>query len=208
MKMRFACFVMLAAGLVACGQQTTPSVELFNGHDLTGWVAVTADSTAVSPFSVAEGCIRVAGQPFGYLRTAEAYGDYRLHVEWRWIGQPSNSGLFQRIQEGDGIWPTLIECQLEAGNAGDLLSLNGAPIDGAEPMSPSVLILKNRGESSERPAGEWNEADIVCTGGKITVYINGELQNEATSEYKNGYIALQSEGGPIEFRNIYLTSVE
>lgn len=208
MKMRFACFVMLAAGLVACGQRTTPSVELFNGHDLTGWVAVTADSTAVSPFSVAEGCIRVAGQPFGYLRTAEAYGDYRLHVEWRWIGQPSNSGLFQRIQEGDGIWPTLIECQLEAGNAGDLLSLNGAPIDGAEPMSPSVLILKNRGESSERPAGEWNEADIECRGDRITVRINGVLQNECTGADTRGYLALQSEGGPLEFRNVRLTPLD
>ena len=208
MKMRFACFVMLAAGLVACGQQTTPSVELFNGEDLTGWVAVTADSTAASPFSVAEGCIRVAGQPFGYLRTAEAYGDYRLHVEWRWIGQPSNSGLFQRIQEGDGIWPTLIECQLEAGNAGDLLSLNGAPIDGAEPMSPSVLILKNRGESSERPAGEWNEADIECRGDRITVRINGVLQNECTGADTCGYLALQSAGGPLEFRNVRLTPLD
>lgn len=205
MKMRFACFVMLAAGLVACGQQTTPSVELFNGEDLTGWVAVTADSTAASPFSVAEGCIRVAGQPFGYLRTAEAYGDYRLHVEWRWIGQPSNSGLFQRIQEGDGIWPTLIECQLEAGNAGDLLSLNGAPIDGAEPMGPSVSILKRQGESAERPAGEWNEADIECRGDRITVRINGVQQNECTGVHTRGYLALQSEGGPLEFRNVRLT---
>ena len=118
--MRFFYLLALAAGLVSCGQKATSPVELFNGEDLAGWVAVTADSTAASPFSVADGCIRVAGEPFGYLRTAEPYGDYRLHVEWRWIGRPSNSGLFQRIQEGDGIWPTLIECQLEAGNAGDL----------------------------------------------------------------------------------------
>ena len=55
---------------------------------------------------------------------------------------------------------------------------------------------------------EYSIALSVQLGGKITVYINGKLQNEATSEYKNGYIALQSEGGPIEFRNIYLTSVE
>ena len=203
--MRFFYLLALAAGLVSCGQKATYPVELFNGEDLAGWVAVMADSTAASPFSVADGCIRVAGEPFGYLRTAEPYGDYRLHVEWRWIGRPSNSGLFQRIQEGDGIWPTLIECQLEAGNAGDLLSLNGAPIDGAEPMGPSVSILKHRGESSERPVGEWNEAEIECRGDRITVRINGVLQNECTGAHTRGYLALQSEGGPLEFRNVRLT---
>ena len=72
----------------------------------------------------------------------------------------------------------------------------------------AIYIIREVAAECEKPVGEWNEADITCKGGKITVYINGELQNEATSDYKNGYIALQSEGGPIEFRNIYLTSVE
>ena len=78
--MRFFYLLVLAAGLVSCGQKATSPVELFNGEDLAGWVAVTADSTAASPFSVADGCIRVAGEPFGYLRTAEPYGDYGLRT--------------------------------------------------------------------------------------------------------------------------------
>jgi hypothetical protein len=32
--------------------------------------------------------------------------------------------------------------------------------------------------------------------------------NECPGEHTEGYIALQSEGGPIEFRNIYITDVE
>ena len=39
-----------------------------------------------------------------------------------------------------------------------------------------------------------------------TVYINGKLQNECTTNTTDGYIALQSEGGPIEFRNLYITA--
>ena len=39
------------------------------------------------------------------------------------------------------------------------------------------------------------------------VYINGELANECTTLRGKGHIALQSEGGPIEFRNITLSEL-
>ena len=43
----------------------------------------------------------------------------------------------------------------------------------------------------------------------MTVYINGELQNRITGVSNNkGYIGLQSEGGPIEFRRVELTPLE
>ena len=47
--------------------------------------------------------------------------------------------------------------------------------------------------------------EITCKGDTIEVKINGLLQNKATgSTVKQGFIGLQSEGGPIEFRNITL----
>ena len=200
--------VALAAIVSSCADNNKTS--LFNGKDLNGWVCVV-DSESTTPasevFGVADGCIRIAGKPFGYMRTHKTYGDYQLHVEWRWIGEGTNSGIFQRVQSGDKVWPEAVECQLQAGRAGDFVMLGGAKI--AEVECVGEFPVKDRvGGECEKPVGEWNEADITCKGGKITVYINGKLQNEATSEYKNGYIALQSEGGPIEFRNIYLTSVE
>ena len=67
---------------------------------------------------------------------------------------------------------------------------------------------KRVGGASEKPAGEWNEAEVICKGDRITVYVNGVLQNECSGVNTRGYIALQSEGGPLEFRNIYLTEVE
>ena len=68
--------------------------------------------------------------------------------------------------------------------------------------------IKNANTVATNAWGEWNEATVICKGGKVTVYINGQLLNECTTTATEGYIALQSEGGPIEFRNIYLTAIE
>jgi hypothetical protein len=56
--------------------------------------------------------------------------------------------------------------------------------------------------------GEWNKAKIEVKSGVITIYINGELQNKGTNKVKKGYIGLQSEGGPIQFRNMKLTTAK
>ena len=150
-----------------------------------------------------DGKICIAGTPFGYLRTEKKYGDYTLHVEWRWVGEGTNSGLFQRVQDGDKLWCTAIECQLCSGKAGDFVMLGGAKIKEVECVGE--YPVKDRAGDYENPVGEWNSADIVCKGNSIKVMINGKVQNECTCEFVDGYIALQSEGGPIEFRNIYIT---
>ena len=210
MKVKFIIAAVAMAAIVSsCADCNKTS--LFNGKDLNGWVCVVdsaSDVSASEVFSVRDGNIRIEGEPFGYMRTHKKYGDYQLHVEWRWVGgEGTNSGIFQRVQNGDKVWPAAVECQLKAGRAGDFVMLGGAKIAEVECVG-EVPVKERVGGECEKAVGEWNEADITCVGGKITVYINGELQNEGTAEYKNGFIALQSEGGPIEFRNIYLTSVE
>ena len=206
MNIRFLFAALVCAlALGSCGGNAR--TELFNGKDLAGWVCVVdslGDVPAGEVFTVRDGNIRIAGQPFGYMRTARQYGDYRLHAEWRWIGEATNSGIFQRVQAGDRLWPEAVECQLQAGRAGDLLGLGGAEIAGAE-SNGRVFIKKRSGGECERPAGEWNKAEIVCVGDHIAVCVNGVLQNECTGSVRSGYIALQSEGGPVEFRNIWLT---
>ena len=170
-----------------------------------GWVGFVDPESGVSAeqvYSVKDGNIYVEGQPFGYLRTEKKYGDYTLHVEWRWIGEGTNSGLFQRVQDGDKLWCTAIECQLCSGKAGDYVMLGGAKINEIECVGE--FPVKDRIGDYENPVGEWNTADITCEGKTIKVKINGKEQNECTCEFTDGYIALQSEGGPIEFRNIYV----
>jgi hypothetical protein len=64
-------------------------------------------------------------------------------------------------------------------------------------------------ENIEKPAGEWNTYDITCTGEDIELIVNGVLQNDASkSTLSSGPIALQSEGTPIEFRNVFLIPLE
>ena len=67
------------------------------------------------------------------------------------------------------------------------------------------LSISKFEESSEKPAGEWNSYDITSKDGNIEVIVNGVLQNTGTGmSLTEGNIALQSEGGPLQFRNIYL----
>ena len=198
-----AAVIMALFSSCGAGSQKT---ELFNGSDLSGWECFVNPESGVPAsevYSVVGGNIHIAGQPFGYLRSAEKYGDMKLHAEWRWVGEGTNSGLFVRVQDGDKLWPNAIECQLCNGKAGDFVMLGGSKIKEVECVEE--YPVKDRIGDYENPAGEWNVAEVVCKGNKITVYINGKLQNECTCDSTEGYIALQSEGGPLEFRNIYVT---
>ena len=42
---------------------------------------------------------------------------------------------------------------------------------------PGFPVVKRTLRDSEKPAGEWNEANIYVKDGKINVYINGVYQN-------------------------------
>ena len=206
MKFRtiLALFAAVALFCSCCGGGK--KTELFNGRDLTGWVGYVDPASDIPSdviYTVNDGKISISGIPFGYLRTEKKYGDYTLHVEWRWIGEGTNSGLFQRVQDGDKLWCTAIECQLCSGKAGDYVMLGGAKIKEVECVGE--YPVKDRIGDYENPVGEWNTADITCKGNVVKVKINGKEQNECTCDFTDGYIALQSEGGPIEFRNIYIT---
>ena len=78
--------------------------------------------------------------------------------------------------------------------------MGGIKIDGLEgPFYKKDRIVE---ESPEKPVGEWNEMEFQCQGGSIKVWLNGVLVNEATCDATDGYIAFQSEGGPMDFKNI------
>jgi hypothetical protein len=184
--------------------------KLFNGKNLSNWNYVIEGHAVPGEevFTVNRGLIHVKGTPKGYIYTKEKYGDYRLHVEWRWVGRVSNSGIFLLVAEPSNPFPNGIECQLGAGDAGDLICEGGAILaeyqgKPGQPL-PKFAMIKKANPSSEKPTGEWNEANIFVRGGVITVYVNGVFQNMGTNTVQSGYIGLQSEGGPLEFRNVYL----
>lgn len=138
MNIRFLFAALVCARLWgSCGGNAR--TELFNGKDLAGWVCVVdslGDVPAGEVFTVRDGNIRIAGQPFGYMRTARQYGDYRLHAEWRWIGEATNSGIFQRVRRRQGSGPK--GSNAAHGRAcGDLVLLGGARATGIEPVGNS-----------------------------------------------------------------------
>lgn len=63
-------------------------------------------------------------------------------------------------------------------------------------------LLDTRGKHDvESPTGEWNRAEIVCAGSKITISINGHVVNECYDVFPSaGRILLQTEGFEIWFR--------
>jgi hypothetical protein len=184
-------------------------IQLFNGKDLSNWVFQLKDP-AIDPatvFTAQDGIIHISGNPFGYMRTKEIYSDYKLHVEWRWPVEATNSGVFVHGQQPDAIWLKCIECQLKAGNAGDFVCMNGADMN--ERTDKTKTSVKKMADSSEKPTGEWNTMEVICKANTIEVIVNGVLQNKGTNiSVSEGSICLQSEGKEIEFRKIFLNKLK
>ncbi|MDZ7724688.1 MAG: DUF1080 domain-containing protein [candidate division KSB1 bacterium] len=95
--------LMLGVFLILSGcapEQQTEKHMLWNGKDFSGWTFYLADDsvTAENVWSVTDSSILCKGQPNGYMRTDSAYSNYKLNVEWRWLDEPSNSGVLLHIQ--------------------------------------------------------------------------------------------------------------
>jgi len=203
--------LFLASGC-AIGPET---IELFNGKDLSGWTCELTDKNVKMDqvWSVEDGVLKCKGQPSGYLRTEADYENYVLTLEWRWPpGTPGgNNGVLVHVSTPGalGIWPKSIEVQLAKDNAGDFWII-GTELDVEnEAERKKGRRHLNLTDGSEKPMGQWNQIEITCRGDEVIVKVNGELVNHATNcNVTRGAIALQSEGAPIEYRNIRLTPLK
>ena len=228
-----ATFCCLAVAAVSSGSDDG-FVKLFNGKDLTGWKAyLDKGADPAKTWSISDGVIHCKGQPMGYLLTDKEYGDYVLRLQWRWPGKPGNSGVFLHVSGPDQIWPKGVEAQLQADQAGDFWLVDGFKLDIPEsqhdPRSGRHYLRKGetwkkqgakdakgndrfeavRNPAVEKPLGEWNQYEITCKGDEVRLVINGQLVNVGTkAEATKGRILLQSEGTPIEFRNIEIKSLK
>lgn len=164
-----------------------------------------------------------SGSPAGYLRTNDSFGDdYHLSLEWAWEGERGgNSGVLLHVTQPDVLfgWPQSMEVQLQSGSAGDFWVIGEDQVDLTVPNMAERRAAKKEGdlhshrrirrlpfeESPERPVGQWNRMDIDLNGDRIRVWVNGRLVNEGSGlTVRSGAIALQSEGTPIRFRNVYV----
>lgn len=188
---------------------------LFNGRDLSGWkpfLRTPKDGKVPDPkdtWSIVDGTIRCVGKPNGYIATEKEYGDYQLRVKWRFPADSKggNSGVLLHVQEKDEVWPTSVEAQMFAGRAGDFWLIY--------PPAVTLEVEKSRQDPKqarhyfrmvddvEKKFGEWNQYEITCKGGDVTLTINGKKVNEGKNgNLKKGRIALQSEGAEVHFKDV------
>ena len=176
--------------------------SLFNGRDLTGWYVVLraaegkisryydANTGQQSTFFVQDGKLMTTGSPNGYVRTPDVYDNFVFHVDVR-FPERGNSGVLIHTQR-DEVWPKGVECQLYASHMGRIFPINGATADGGEMI-----------HGAAKPSGEWNTYEVYSEEGRIATVVNGVVVGLASNANpKVGYICLQSEGAPAEFRNI------
>ena len=193
-------------------------VPLFNGRDLSGWTNINC---APETWSVRDGKIFCTGKPVGGLRTVRQYENFIVELEWRHLQRSGNSGFF--------VWGTPINAPgvpflrgievqiLDQGYAEDLEKKNGKkadwftvhgdvfPIHGAT-MTPVGRTNGKRSfptEDRSKPSPEWNHYRIVANNGSLRLHVNGkEVSGGDDTNYRKGYLALESEGAPVEFRNL------
>jgi len=193
-------------------------VPLFNGRDLSGWVNANC---APETWSVRDGVIHCTGQPIGALRTGRQYENFILEAEWRHLSSGGNSGIF--------IWGTPIaapgvpflrgievqvldhgyaeQYEKQNGKKSDWFTTHGDvfPIHGAtmKPFGKNHGMRSFPSEDRSKRSPEWNHYRIVCTNGVIRLSVNGrEVSGGEDCNYRKGYLALESEGAPVEFRNL------
>ncbi|WP_339682563.1 DUF1080 domain-containing protein [Gimesia maris] len=203
-------------------------IALFNGKDLSGWIGMNyhqvkgkspvavknmseADREALlkknwedvlEHWSVEDGELVNDGHGV-YLTTAEDYGDFELLLDYKTVAK-ADSGIYLRGVPQVQIWDTTKE-----GGKWDRKANLG-----------SGGLYNNKGEGkyplvhADKPFGEWNHFRIIMKGEKVTVYMNGKLvvDNKKMDNYyekdkpiyESGPIQLQTHGGEIRFKNVFL----
>jgi hypothetical protein len=179
------------------------AVRLFNGKDLSGW---SMKDDQRNTWGVKDGAMTDTGRPVGFIYTDADYTNYVLRVQVRHLAKV-NSGVLLRATGLENRWPRSIEAQCKSGSMGDIYNFGKFPMK-TDPTRSRGAWTGKMHPSNEKPIGEWDQYEITLNKGDLAFEVNGLLQNTATECLEiPGRICLQSEGGPLEFRNIVLIPI-
>lgn len=181
-----------------------------------------ADDTWTWP----EGQIHCTGKPVGVIRSSKPLTNFELVIEWRHLKPAGNSGVFLWASEESlskltpGKLPAGIEVQIldhgytdkyrqQTGKEPDWFTTHGDvfPTGGAR-MTPFPPVSPNGSRSfptqnRSRGAGEWNHYYVRAINGEVRLWVNGaEVSGGTGCQPASGYLCLESEGSPIEFRSL------
>lgn len=160
-------------------------ILLFDGETDFGWKAMNQ-----ADWKVADGVISVTEGEQGLLCTTSEFADYLLKVDFR-ADRQTNSGIFLRTPAK----PT--------DPASDCYELNIAPDD--NPFPTGSFVKRQRAEDA-RTTGQWQTFEVLAHGGHFQVKLDGKQVLDDTDPHppRRGFIGLQLNSGPVEFRNIKL----
>lgn len=191
---------------------------LFNGKDLSGWKVPAGDN---GHWKVVDGVIDydAMSEATGSknLVTEASYGDYALHIEWRF---KRTSGLYNmptilpdgslKTDENGKVIKTLTP------NADSGIFLRGTgrsqvnlwcwPVGSGEmwsirkdkSLTPEQRAAAVPREHADYPVGQWNSMDITMVGESVTMMLNGKIVIEDAQIPgipARGPIVLQHHGG-------------
>lgn len=230
----FRCLVVFMALLgfasAACAADLQPPAGfavLFNGKDLAGWHGMPHfDPYQLAAMQEADRNSQIAGWTEDakqhwtvengelvndghgvFLTTDKEYGDIELLIEYKTVPK-ADSGIYLRATPQVQIWDhtnqDVIGLGADKGSGG--LWNNSPGAAGKDPL-----------EMADKPFGEWNTFRIIQVGERVTVYLNGKLVvdharqenfwNRKLPLIKQGPIQLQTHGGEIRWRNIFIREI-
>jgi hypothetical protein len=196
-----------------------------------GWRALAKDdftnvNTDPDTWSWKDGVIHCTGSPVGVLRTTRQIANFELVVEWKFLQYAGNSGVFvwvppksleslKRNQLPHGIEVQVLDhgyteqYEKATGKKATWFTTNGDvfPV-GSSKMKPFPPVSPDGSRSFPRKnlskgVGQWNHYYVRGVNGEVRLWVNGEEVSGGTSiEPRTGYLCLESEGAPIEFKNL------
>ena len=186
-------------------------VDMFNGEDLTGWVAsgrttFTRNDREEPVWTIQDGMIVCAGNGYGFLTYDKELGDFIIHVEYRMCPK-CNSGLGIRSKKFDGSRGTR-----PSTSGYEMQIVDDAGRKPGNHSSGSLYRYLAPQVNATKPAGEWNTVDIECRGPKIKITMNGQVIHDVDQSQIDkikdkplrGYFCVQNHGRKIEYRKLRL----
>ena len=172
------------------------------------------------------GLLHCNGKPVGVMRTKNKVTNFEMSLQWKHLKSAGNSGVFVWVPEKSlkglkpGRLPHGIEVQiLDHGyterfikktgkkptwftSNGDVFAVGSSKMKPFPPLSPNGSRSFPR-KNLSKGHGQWNHYYIRAINGEIRLWVNGEeVSGGNNCNPRTGYIALESEGSPIEFKNI------
>ena len=180
--------------LAACAQLTPPTqswTPLFDSaSNLNGWTLVGDANWRLQEGAIQADFLRSKGP--SYLVSKQTFTDQEIYAEI-WVDTHTNSGIFIRCQDPQKI------------GADNCYEINVWDTRPDPSYGTGAIVNVSKIDPMPKAANKWNTYEITAKGDQLTVTLNGVVTADVKDgKYAGGPIALQSAGGVIKFRRVWI----